>query len=717
MKTHSVDLADLAALGCTDISITSASRTADTASLTFILESPEASLPLEWCDEVTITDGNDVLFCGYVLDEPDVAIDAGGIRCNITISNVVALLDSVPYVDAQSFKGLVSSKTRLVPAGAVISQVVQSCLSQPGGGSCFDSVQVNFNNSILCPVGSGSQTGWSLINSCLHWVPNAASWYNPESRRLVLHTVDQNDVLTVDLVEKCVKKGEKTLFTFAGYESANFKPRHDLCPPAVGLIWENNMKSAVYGGSLRQPWAFVFQVPDISGAYDMQNMPPEQQRLYQDITQQKMVVLGEKVPTGWATTGNMKTEMSSAPGPWHKFWSSFPALTALKKTNVSCLAYGLAVFEPVEGEDAYPDADGESQVPENYKEFNTSNTIYVLTQGQFPASTEKKENVNGLKFCKGKLKQYVWLDKQYAGTLSTDEWQEFFSGSAKAQIGGVSGKNTRYALLELDAIFINRRRKLYQTGTNKLLDSTDEDFKEEETNTDTGGAVEATDSDYTAAALDFYNATRQLYYDGSITLRGVVGYKPAHFDGTSLNVVGARSEWENMATPIVQAEYQPQYQTLTISTGSPEILSIDERVQRTLIGRQAVFAAGTSLANIEPKKEETENPDDETQESEEKTYPMVSPSISAQASVTKSGRPLNPFQMYSEGTGEGVKWYINGGSLAAPGGRVVTLETTDITGLVAMYPTDKFTVRVERKERSNEWQAVIRHYTPKTTPQ
>ena len=714
MKNHSVDISDLVALGCTDISITSASRTADTASLSFVLSSPDAEPPWAWCDEVTLTDGNNVLFCGYVLEEPDVSIDAGGIRCNLTLGNIVAILDAVPYVDAQSFKDLVTSKTRLVSAAAAIGQIVQAGLCRPGGESSFDTVQVNFNSSILCPVGSGSQTCWSLINACLHWIPNAATWYNPKERRLVLHEVGQNDVLTLDLAEKCVKKGDDVLFTFAGYEEANFRPRRDLCPPAVGLVWEDNMKSSVYGSSLRQPWAFVFQVPVTSGAYDLKTMPPEQQRLYQDVTQQKMLVLGEKVPTGWATTGNMKTEMSAAPGPWHKFWSSFPAMAALKNTNVSCLAYGLAVFEPVAGEDAYPEEDGEAQVPENYKAFTTSDSIYVLTQGQFPASTESRENINGLKFCKGKLKQYVWLDKQYTGKLSTEEWQEFFAGSAKASIGGESGKNTRYALLELDAIFINRRRKAYQTGTNKLLDPADEDFNEEE---DAGGGAEesvaATDNDYKAAALDFYNATRKLYYDGSITLRGVVGYTPAHFDGTSLNIVGARTEWETMDTPIIRAEYHPQFQTLTISTGSPEILSIDERVQRTLIGRQAVFAAGTSLANVEPKKSESENPDEETQE-EEKPYPMVSPSISAQATVTKSGRPLNPFQMYSEGSGEGVKWFINGGSMAAPGGRVVTLETTDITGLVLQFPNDKFTVRVERKEKSNEWKAVIRHYTPKT---
>ena len=60
-----------------------------------------------------------------------------------------------------------------------------------------------------------------------------------------------------------------------------------------------------------------------------------------------------------------------------------------------------------------------------------------------------------------------------------------------------------------------------------------------------------------------------------------------------------------------------------------------------------------------------------------------------------------------------MKWYINEGVFFAPGGKIINFETTEITELVAQYPNDKFNVRAERKPGTNEWEAVIRHYTPK----
>jgi hypothetical protein len=460
----------------------------------------------------------------------------------------------------------------------------------------------------------------------------------------------------------------------------------------------------------------MFQIPKVTGADVNDELQPQERRRVQKAAEQKMLVLGRQVPIGWETTGDMKEEAPGAPGLWHAFWSSFSAMRPLAKTNVSCLRYGKAMFEPVPVADAFPPSDDaeDNEQPENYEAFTDADKnlkIYALYQGQFPASSKKRDNVSGLKFCKGKLKQYVWITSKYTGELSKAEWQEFFSGSTKITIDGVTGK-TRYALLELDAIFINRRRKKYKTGTNEL-DESDEDYIANETpdstpDTDDGGA---TAEDYTSAAQDYYDATRKLFYDGSITLRGVSGYSPAVLAGANLNIIGARDEWATMASPVVQAEYNPQYGTLTLTTGSPEILTIDERVQRTLIGRQSNANAGTSMVNAPEYYYDPDQPEDE--EDEESGFPMISPSISAQATATKSGRPLNPFQIYSEGSETNLRWYINEGTMVAPGGNVVAFETTEITELVAKHPNDKFTVRVERKKGTQEWEAVVRHYTPK----
>jgi hypothetical protein len=458
----------------------------------------------------------------------------------------------------------------------------------------------------------------------------------------------------------------------------------------------------------------------MAGAANSGDLTPEEAQRVQRAAQNSMLVQGIKVPDGWQVVAeghpvDMKDTAPGAPANWHNFWKGFTAFRALSKTSVGCLAYGQAVFEPVPVDEAFPPGvlAEDNEQPANYEPFTQGKDvhIYVLAQGQFPASSKSRDNVSGLKFCKGKLKQYVWITSEYTGELSKAEWQEFFSGSTKITIDGVTGK-TRYALLELDAIFINRRRKKYKTGTNEL-DESDEDYIANETpdstpDTDDGGA---TAEDYTSAAQDYYNATRKLFYDGSITLRGVSGYSPAVLAGANLNILGARDEWATMASPVVQAEYNPQYGTLTLTTGSPEILTIDERVQRTLIGRQSNANAGTSMVNAPEYYYDPDQPEDE--EDEESGFPMISPSISAQATATKSGRPLNPFQIYSEGSETNLRWYINEGTMVAPGGNVVAFETTEITELVAKHPNDKFTVRVERKKGTQEWEAVVRHYTPK----
>ena len=157
-----------------------------------------------------------------------------------------------------------------------------------------------------------------------------------------------------------------------------------------------------------------------------------------------------------------------------------------------------------------------------------------------------------------------------------------------------------------------------------------------------------------------------------------------------------------MNTPIVQAEYDPQHRTLTISTGSPEILSIDERVQRTLLGRQSNLNSGTSF--VDPPSNSASGGGGGSSDDDE-TYPMIGPSISAQAVATKTGKPLNPFQLYADDDG---KWYLNEGTLPAPGGKVVNFETTEVTDIVGGDPDVKLSVRVEREKGTQNWVAVIR---------
>lgn len=704
-----IDVSELYNDGCREVRITSCSRAADTAELSYMLEDMNADAPFSLGDEVTLTDGDTVLFHGYLADEPTVSISAESIECNVKLSNIVAFIAATPYTEDQSFYGMWLQRSRMASAKSLISLALNTGMVRLGGSSANEGFSVNFDSNIKCPVGSGSQTCWDVVESCLHWVPNAVTWYNPTARLLTFRTAEGGSVLKVDLLQNKVKSGERELFTFAGCSSASFQSRRDLRPPVVALTWTGaklaTMRDIVIPsfGVVRSPFSFLYQIPNLGGGSVAES--PEQKMQVQQAASQTMLVKGRHVPDGWKTSGNMK-EGTGAYETWRDFWVGFSAMDALseKKTSVGCLVFGTAIFEPVPVDDAFPkgnDLADDTEQPENYEAFKPSDMqkLYVLYQGQFPASSKAKDNVGGLKFCKGKLKQYVWLKEgKYAGTLPAKEWQEFFSGSFVAVENGKKVQ-TRYALLELDAIFINRRRKKFQLGTNKL-DQSDEDYKEDEN--ESGSATdEATYNDYVNAATDYYNATRKVYYDGSIVMHGVEGYDPSELGGM-LNVSGARKEWESMNTPIVQAEYDPQHRTLTISTGSPEILSIDERVQRTLLGRQSNLNSGTSF--VDPPSNSASGDGGGSSEDDE-TYPMIGPSISAQAVVTKTGKPLNPFQLYADDDG---KWYLNEGTLPAPGGKVVNFETTEVTDIVGGDPDVKLSVRVEREKGTQNWVAVIR---------
>lgn len=700
MTTHTVDISELAGFGCTDLTITSNSRAADTAELSFRADTISAEAPWAFGDRVVLTDGEGAAFAGYVTSDPDYTTAANQRGFSIRLENILGLLDATPYTGKQSFDGVVTNEVRLVAASSVISQVLNAGLVAPGGGSAPETYSMSLGSIIQCPVGSGSQSCWSLVNSCLHWIPDAVTWFNPETGVLSLRRADDGKGITLDLANGRAVRGNVELFTFAGYTSAQFKARRDLQPPVVSLAWPKYGKEVNFptGGNANQPWAFRFEVPTMSGS----NEDITQQRSMQNTTAQKMVVRGLKVPDGWANSGSMKTA-SGVPEQHRKFWSHFPGMRALAKTNASCLDFGLAVFEAVPLDEAYPideedaeDEDAPGQ-PENYSEFVASSAngtnLYAHYEGSFPASKEARDNVSGLKFCKGVLKQYVWLKTDYVGELTEEKWMEFFSGSAT--VTDETGKHkTRYALLSLECNFINRRRKVYKVGTNEMM-PTDPDYTEQEEETPTSGA---TAQDYKDAALGYFYATRKLFFDGSISLHGVKGYLPSKIDSSNLNINGGRAEWENMSTPIVRAEWNPDRGTLELSTGSPEILTIDERVQRLQLGRQSNNGAGTEFAT--PPSSYIPQEGAEARE----TYPMVSPSVNASASVTKTGTPLNPFELFLD---DG-KWYLNEGTLVAPGGKIISFPVTDVTEDVAENPEVKFSVRCEFNYSTREWQYKIR---------
>lgn len=805
MSEFTVDISALHEAGCTGVELTVASRAADVVQLEFVSDVVGA-VPVPWRhgDCVTLMDGEVVLARGWVLDS-GVQLGAESYDFSVQLGNVVALMDAVPYAEGQGFRGYVQDEMRLVSAAEMVGVLARAGAKAPGGGDSGDAVVVDFEASIKCPTGSGSQSCWSLVEDVLHWVPDAVSFYEPAERRLsfcraggrgelvvdvgrgvavvpewggaavaaagwlrisaspwppyglkfeiggvlcapnvygggvcsaaqwvdmlngieglpVVAEVDAEDVYLVRLVAKVPGAAgnevalrwiegdgysfsgeflaggrdavDLEVFRFGGVESAGFRPRFDLCPPVVGMVWGNAGGRQEFvlpeGGDLRQPWAFLYELPEVGGAGMGEVLTEVQKGAVRDAAAQRMEVEGLPVPVGWVSTGNMREVSAGALKGDYDFWGRwFPEL---RRTGMGCLQFGQAVFEPVDVDVAFPPqedgatmADGsvERGQPVNYEEFGVeAQRIYVLNKGEFPASAERRDNVSGLSFCYGVYKQYVWLAADYVGSLSEEERKEFFKGCWSVKLADGSRHATRYALLTLRAVFINRRRKRFMTGTNELLDG-DDDFSSdggEEDEVVSGGDSVST-ADYKQAVTDYYNATRRLMWDGSICLTGGEGVRLGELVGRSLCVTGLRDEWAAMNTPVQAVVWRPFEGQLVLTSGSTELLTVDERVARMQMGRRGLLGGGSTLPPDAAALEEPGVPVvPEGEDAGAGSFAMVAPSVAANQEARAEGRPLNPFEVFQEGE----RWFMNEGVWPA-WGELIQFETTDVTEKKALY--------------------------------
>lgn len=503
---------------------------------------------------------------------------------------------------------------------------------------------------------------------------------------------------------------------FGGVGRAGFRPRYDLQPPVVGMVWADSAgvrREFVLpeGGDLRQPWAFLYEVPEVGAAGGLGDvLTPQQERLLQVAAGQRMEVLGVRVPRGWVNSGDMRQEADMVVGEVYGFWRRF--FPQLGRTGLGCLRFGQAVFEPVGVDVAFPPPEeGDDAVPAgqpaNYEEFQAGKgDIFLLHKGQFPASAEARDNVSGLRFCHGVLKQYVWLGSEYVGTLSEAERREFFCGSWSVRLEDGSRHGTRYALLTLRGVFINRRRKCFATGTNSLQEGDDDFSAGDEGATEDGGAGGdvVTLRDYREAVRGYYEATRRLLWDGGIQLLGVEGVRLARLVGCGLRVLGLRGEWEDMDSPVQQVVWRPFEGVLDLSVGSAEVLSVDERVERLRLARVMARGAGLTLPPEESDADDEVGDGDSGEEDDgDSGFAMVAPSVCATQAATVEGRPLNPFEVFQEGE----RWFMNEGVFPAPGG-LLEWPTTDVTELKGLY--ERLGVDAEYDFESKGYVLVVRGY-------
>lgn len=483
-------------------------------------------------------------------------------------------------------------------------------------------------------------------------------------------------------------------------------------PPVVALRgrYEFTLPS---GASIYQPGAFVYHVPKKEVSAGGGGSVRKQAAAVQQVGGEWNVVKGYEVPPGWQTVNSgeavdMRVEVSGAPGLHHEFWARY--LPEIRKTNVSCLAFGPAVFEPMPVAEAYPEAEEDNEVgtlagvvkwrpplleskngPANYEEFKSGEdkNLYVCYEGQFPASSESRGNVSGLKFCRGTLRQYVWLKSKYTGVLAGTEVTAFFAGSMK--VTGDDGKEetVSYTQLTLDGVFINRRRTRYQSGTNGQPEANADAGEEEPEAGDEGSETELSRRDYIQALSDYYYSSRPVGTHGSMQLAEVSAYR----HGAGLGVLKS-------------VRWNPATGALTLTTGAGGPVGVEAILQRQQVGKMQALAdlQGDLAEESQPISGETEDTEEETE-----SYPMVGGGASAGHRVDAKAARLEPFAVYMEDDG---RMMMNGGPLPSPVG-IIDVEPQDISA--EWQAGREFYVKARWNRSLKQWEAVVLYRDPKTS--
>lgn len=478
-------------------------------------------------------------------------------------------------------------------------------------------------------------------------------------------------------------------------------------PPVVAL--RGRYKYTLPAGeNIFQPGAFVYHVPKKDVGMGGNKDATEVQRTSGTWN----IVKGYLIPPGWQSLNDgkavdMREEVSDIPAH-HEFWAKY--LPEIRKTNVSCLAFGTAVFEPIPVSEAYPEEDEDDETstlsgvtkwrpplleskngPANYEEFSTRDTkkLYVCYEGQFPASSEKRGNVSGLKFCRGTLRQYVWLKGPYTGMMRGTDVMAFFAGSMKVPGTDGTPETVSYTQLTLDGVFINRRRTRYQSGTNgqpkAIMDADPDDSEQNGTETST----ELTKRDYIQALSDYYYSSRPVGTHGSMRLAGVNSYRHSAELGVLKSV-----------------RWNPTTGELTLTTGAGGPVGVEAILQRQQVGKmQALADFQGTLAQA--SQEEGDETGEDAEKNETDNYPMVGAGAVAAHRVDAKAAKLEPFAVYMDDDG---RMMMNGGPLPSPVG-IIDVEPTDISSVWRVGR--EFYVKARWNRSTKGWEAVVLYRDPK----
>lgn len=577
-------------------------------------------------------------------------------RTSVVLQNDVALLDALP-METSSY----TTRERVTKAGDVLNRALSGAV----GCLCTGHYMDGGGQLLLSEYASGTESRWGRVLGVARWSPQLMSCY---SHSVPAFRFSFNGAARAKL-ESVLSRVEGV----PGWKVVSVERRRVAWQvPPVCALRGRYTHTIPEGASVQQPGAFVYHVPKVEVAQEEEE--EVEKAAVREAAGEWQLVKGYAVPAGWRRPEGEAVDMRMAVtngGEWHEFWKRYFRL--LKQTSSACVRFGAAVWEPMAVDEAYPEDEEDNETtalagvtrfcpptletkngPANYEEFGEGKKMYVLYSGSFPASSVSRANVSGLKFCRGTLRQYVWLADgvEYSGTAPGADVEAFFSGTMQLTgEEGAKGARVRYGCLTLDAVFINRRRTRYQVATNAQPEKQKEDEEEDEEGSTTK-PTGPTGRDYVQALTDYYNATRDDGDAGTVELAGVWHYRHG-------------PQWGYLQS----ARWNPMTGRLVLTTGRAEPLGMDALLQRQTLGRRQALddiAERDALRGQPPLPvEDDEETGEEEDEEKEEEYPMVAPSETANVRADVTAARQEPFAIYMDDAG--ARW-LNGGPLPTPAG-------------------------------------------------
>ena len=667
MKTHRCNIEELQGLDAAGVSITYNTDGADSAVLTL---KPTDYARLGWAagERVELGHAGRKVFAGVLPTDAQYAVSGGQAESvSVTLMSDFYVLDSTVYARQNGrgeviFPGVLADFTEL----RTLAHNVYNWASGWSGSKLNSAFECELSGRIPTPQSNGTTSCAGLIQQALQWTPDAVvvQRYAEEGDTLLLTTPEAFEPLSL---------GSDDLVA-----AVSLQRRLDLSPHVCALVGGAHLVLPE-GGDVREPGAFVHAVP-------LRKRDGGGGAAGGSLASSKMIVRGVPIPDRYQFERGVeefRQRPVEADSDTAKFLGKFFPQYARWKNELSAGACVVSVVseealaagaEQSEDEDAQPVPANYSAEPKGWGGTGSTGGIYVLTEGSFNASSNGRKNVKGLKWCKASLAMSVTLKKSEVKEAELPTVLELFPGRSVNNEGEV----IFFANLTLDAVLINKRRKVYDPATNKLC-AADDDYSEEEDE-------EATRSDYVSAMTAYYNATREVFTEGSITLLEVGAHAPETLTGRLVTLSGFREEWGGMHAVVRSVAWDPMRLKLELQVGPRAVLGFGEYLERKLMAKR-------TGENEAKRQAVAYDPRDEQAEAAAEAEMSVSPSVSAGLGSHTTGKWRKPWTLYPVVTGTNAdgqvefEWWLQGGTLTR-GKKSFNVPNTN-RQIVAGEETDK----------------------------